>query len=173
MFDIREHPDAPAPDELRQFIVEPVPPDEIQARRDAGEHLHEVNLLDHDAVDAYIELEGPATAEIDIGTVLYRLVQLFGTPPFPEFQAGTDISWREDTTFKYLLEARPADDPDDAGQLFTVHDWRVHLGVSHAAWATEPAGDLAIDPTEAITTLALVSNIVTEPVECEYGGKWF
>lgn len=173
MFDIREHPDAPALDELREFVVEPIPPDEIRARRDVGEHLVEVNLLDHEAVDAYIELEGPAASEIDIGTVLYRLVQLFGTPPFPEHQAGNDISWRTDTTFKYLLEARPADNPSATGRLLTVHDWRVHLGVSHAAWAADPSADLDVDPAEAITTLALVSNIVTEPVECEYEGKWF
>ncbi len=173
MFDIREHPDAPGLDELREFVVEPIPPAEIRDRRDAGEQLVEVNLLDHQAVDAYIELKGPANAEIDIGTVLYRLVQLFGTPPFPEYQAGNDISWRTDETFKYLLEARPADGPSKAGRLLTVHDWHVHLGVSHAAWTTDPAADLDVDPAEAITSLALVSNIVTEPVECEYEGKWF
>lgn len=173
MYEIRDHPDAPSLDELREFVVEPIPPGEIRRRRDDGEHLVEVNLLDHDAVDAYVELDGPGRSELDIGTVLYRLVQLFGTPPFPEYRAGTDISWRDDTTFKYLFRARGTEESADAGRLVTVHDWHVRLGVSHAAWTDDPDTRPSVDPSTAIATLALVANIVTEPVECEYRGKWF
>ena len=38
-FDIENHPESPSLDELGEFVIEPVPPAEIQARRDRGEVL--------------------------------------------------------------------------------------------------------------------------------------
>lgn len=169
MYEIREHPDTPDLEALGEFVVEPVAPDAIRDRREAGEELVEVNLLDADEVDAYVELnpDPRAPGDTDIGTALYRLVQLFGTPQFEEYVAGEDISWRDDETFKYLFEVTREDEPGE--WLITVHDWRVRLGVSLAAWS----GDLdaeapAVDPSEAVSLLALVTNLVTEPVFCEY-----
>lgn len=170
MYDIREHPDAPDLSNLGEFVVEPISPDEIRNRRDDGEELHEVNLLEHENVDAYIELEpnpDKPGMNIDIGTALYRLVQLFGTPQFEEYVAGNDISWRDDETFKYLFEVTREETDDQ--WLITVHDWRVRLGVSLAGWSSDLDGDTPeVDPGEAISLLALVTNVVSEPVLCEH-----
>jgi hypothetical protein len=175
-FDIENHPESPSLDELGEFIIEPVPPAEIQTRRDRGEVLVETNLMDHDAVDAYVELGDPERGiRENVGTVLYRLVQLFGTPQLPEFRAGTDISHRTDATFKYLLEVSETDpdDPPARDWLITVHDWHVRLGVSLADWSDDPEDRPSVEKSEAIDLLALVNNAVTEPVECEYEGKFF
>ncbi|MFT4890350.1 MAG: hypothetical protein ACI9YT_001264 [Halobacteriales archaeon] len=174
-FDIENHPESPSLDELGEFIVEPVPPEEIQARRDRGEVLVETNLMEHEEVDAYVELGNPEQGVREsIGTVLYRLVQLFGTPQFPEFRAGTDISDRTDTTFKYLLEVSENDTEDSPREwLITVHDWHVRLGVSLAEWSDDPGDRPSVERSEAIVLLALVNNAVTEPVECEYEDKFF
>lgn len=168
MYEIRDHPDSPDLDELQEYVFEPVPPAEIERRREAGDELREVNLLDHEAVDAHVTLENPREKRsIDIGTVLYRLVQLFGTPQFSEYRAGEDISWRDDETFKYLFTVTAQDDGDE--WLITVHDWRVRLGVSLAAWDSEIDGDAPpVDEEDALALLRLVTNVVTEPVLCEH-----
>jgi len=169
MYEIRDHPHAPDLAALGEFLMEPVDPAEIRERRDAGEELLETNLLDLDEVDAYVELddEPAAPGSTDVGTVLYRLVQLFGTPQFEAYVAGGDVSWRDDETFKYLFEVTRQDGPGE--WLVTVHDWRVRLGVSAAAWAEdEDAEPPAIDPDDAIALLALVVRVVTNAVHCEY-----
>lgn len=170
MFDIREHPDAPEFDELGEYTIEPVAPEEIRRRRDDGDELREVNLLEHDDVDAYVELEpNPEQPgmQTDIGTAYYRFTQLWGTPQFEEYVAGNDVSWRDDETFKYLFEVT---EEDGTGEwLITVHDWRVRLGVSLAGWSSELDGDApAVDPDEAVALLALVTNVASEPVLCEH-----
>lgn len=169
MYEIREHPDAPGVDELHEYLLEAVPPEEIRRRRESGDELLETNLLELDAVDAYVELEPDpmAPGDTDIGTALYRLVQLFGTPNVRRHVAGEDISNRTDTTFTYLLAVSRQDEP--AEWLVTVHDWHVRLGVSVAGWASELDGEApAVDPETAVSLLALVTNVVTEPVHCEY-----
>ena len=175
-YDITNHPEAPPPEELGEFVVEPVPPEVIRERRERGEVLAETNLMEHDEIDAYVELGDPERGlDENIGTVLYRLVQLFGTPQLPEYLAGTDISARTDTTFKYLLrvsEENP-DETETENWLLTVHDWHVRLGVSLATWTDDPDDRPEVDPAEAIPLLALVTNAVTEPVECEFEGKFF
>jgi hypothetical protein len=157
--DIRTHPDAPDREDLGDFLVEPVPTDDIEERRAAGEELIEYNVLEADDLDVYAELD-PEPFEPghdDIGTILYRLVQLFGTPQFPEYRAGADISHREDTTFKYLFTLKegasdPEAEPDDQW-LITVHDWHVGLGVSLAEWregaASEEEESLEADDHES------------------------
>lgn len=168
MYEIRDHPDAPDFAELGEFVVEPVAPDEIRERRDAGDELHEENLLEADGVDAYVHLDPDPmepTRSLDIGIALYRLVQLFGTPQFPEYMAGNDISWREDEVFKFLLEVT-REEADDRW-LITVHDYKVSLGVSLAAWNAAPD----VDTEEAVALLSLVTNVVDHAVECEYADK--
>jgi hypothetical protein len=176
--DIRDHPDAPSLEELREFTLVPVARDEIEARRADGEELRELNLRE-ERNDVYVELEpdpdGPG-GSLDIGMVLYRLVQLFGTPQVPGFEAGADVSDREDTTFEYLFRLIREGDgegslPDE--WLVTVFDTHVDLGVGLAGWS----GD-GVDPSEygddvALVSLALVTNVVTEPVTCAYEDKWY
>lgn len=153
--DIRTHPDAPDREDLDKYLIEPVPASEIAARREAGERLVEYNVPDADDLDVYAELnpEPFRSGHDDVGTVLYRLVQLFGTPQFPEYRAGEDISHRTDTTFKYLFSVKrgvsdPDPDPDAEVEvevefaeewLITVHDWHVGLGVSLAEWRPNDA----------------------------------
>lgn len=192
MYEINEHPDAPEQDELAEYVVEPVPPREIRRQRDGGSTLVEENLLEHDAVDAYVEMTQPEDRSMtDVGTVLYRLVQIFGTPQFPEYQAGNDISWRDNDTFKYLLRIRESgeevvpgegssavddesgDDESDGSWLVTVFDHKVRLGIGLAEWHDDPDATLDVDPTEAVPLMAVVKNGVSDPVQCEYGDKWF
>jgi hypothetical protein len=199
--DIRTHPDAPNREDLSDFLVEPVPADDIEDRRAAGEELIEYNVLEAEDLDVYAELD-PEPFEPghdDIGTVLYRLVQLFGTPQFPEYRAGADISHREDRTFEYLFTVKagasdPEAEPDDQW-LITVHDWHVGLGVSLAEWheegASESGSDLeandrepetrdsgideleAFDRDRALASLALVYYIVTDSVRCVFADRWY
>lgn len=169
MYEIRDHPDAPDLSDLGEFLVEPVPPSTIRERRQAGDELVEVNLIDHEDLQVHVSLDpdphSPGTT--DIGTALYRLVQLFGTPQFDEYVAGEDVSWRDNETFKYLFEVRH-EDTDDRW-LITVHDWRVRLGVSLADWESDLEGeDPDVDEKHAIALLRLVTNIVTQPVHCEH-----
>lgn len=173
MFDIRDHPEAAEFDELGEHLVEPVPWATIRDHRVDGLSLREINLLEHVEVDAYVELEGPAHSGMDIGTVLYRLVELFGAPPFPEYQAGNDISWRTNETFKYLLPIRQDGVSEGSGHLLTVHDWQARLGVSLTAWDRDPMTTVDDFVEAAITSLAIAHNVVTEPVRCEYEEVWF
>lgn len=189
MYEISDHPEAPSRDEMEEYVVEPIPAREIRRQRDAGRTLLEENLLEHEAVDAYVELTQPKDRGVtDVGTVLYRLVQIFGTPQFPEYQAGNDISWRENDTFKYLFEVRkggplqatpgertdPDDDsvPDDR-RLITVFDHKVRLGIGLAEWHDDPDATVDVDPAEVVPLMAVVKNGVSEPVQCEYGDTWF
>lgn len=183
--DIRDHPDAPPAEELARFTLVPVAREEIERRQADGEELLEVNLRES-RDDVYVELEpdptqrGPAD---DIGTALYRMVQLFGTPQVPGFEAGADVSGREDTTFEYLLRLTTAPDVDPADDrslpdewLVTVFDWHAQLGVGLAGWSG--GDDEGVDPADyddavGLVSLALVTNVVTEPVQCEYEDMWY
>lgn len=174
-FEIRDHPAAPPLEQLQDLTLVPVPPTEIESRFDAGEQLVEVDLMD-DRDDVVVHLEDEPMAgdtKEDIGTALYRFTQLFGTPQFPGFTAGTDVSDRDDTTFKYLFELQAEDAPDlPDSWLVTVYDRHVRLGVGLAGWEGET------DPTDydesvGIVSIALVTNVATEPVQCEYKGKWY
>lgn len=179
-YEVLDHPEAPSLEEMGEFVVEPVAPDVIRDNREnEGLALVETNLLEHPDIDAYIELGDPNAPANDIGTVLYRLVQIFGTPQLPEYAAGRDISWRSDDTFKYLLRVRrgatedsPADQAD--GQwLVTVFDHHVRVGVGLAEWREDPTAELSVDPAEAIPILAVIANGVREPVACEYDDAWY
>ncbi|QLG62919.1 hypothetical protein [Halorarum salinum] len=176
--DIRDHPDAPSLEELREFTLVPVAREEIESRRAEGQELRELNLQEErNDVSASLDVEpGSAGRSLDVGMVLYRLVQLFGTPQVPGFEAGGDVSGREDTTFKYLFRlVREADVDGSLPEewLVTVFDSHVDLGVGLAAWT----GD-GVDPADygddvVLVTLALATNVVTEPVTCVYGDRWY
>ncbi|WP_435128465.1 hypothetical protein [Halobaculum sp. D14] len=176
--DIRNHDEVPPLEELEEFTLVPVSRDEIESRFDDGERIEEWNVAE-ERNDVYVELVPDPTdtpgADDDIGTVLYRLVQLFGTPQVPGFDAGSDVSDREDTTFKYLFRlVSTGDDGELPGEwLVTVHDWHTELGVSLAAWSGDDPDPAAYDDAVGIVSLGLVTNIVTEPVQCEYKDKWF
>lgn len=176
--DIRDHPDAPSLAELREFTLVPVPREEIRRRYSDGQELRELNLRE-ERTDVSVALNpGPPSSDrnLDVGMVLYRLVQLFGTPQVPGFEAGGDVSDREDTTFKYLFRLLREADVDGSlpeEWLVTVFDSHVDFGVGLAAWS----GD-GVDPADygddvVLVTLALATNVVTEPVTCVYEEKWY
>jgi len=178
-YDIREHPQAPPVEELREFTMVPISREEILSRADEGIAFEEVNLREA-RDDVNIELEPDPTDRgsfDDIGTALYRLVQLFGTPNVPGYDAGDDLSSREDTTFKYLLRVINESDPDERTLpdewLITVYDYHVQLGIGIAAWDDDAVDPGAYDDAVEIVSMALATNIVTEPLQCVYKDKWF
>ncbi len=172
-FEIRDHPDAPPVEQLQDLTLVPIPPGEIEQKRADGQTLQEVNLMD-DRDDVVVHLNTTPMEEetnADIGTALYRLTQLFGTPQFPGYDAGTDVSGREDTTFKYLFELQTGDAEDlPDSWLVTIFDHHVRLGVGLAGWETDPT---TYDGQVGIVSVALAANITTEPVQCEFKDKWY
>ncbi|WP_158057448.1 hypothetical protein [Halorussus halophilus] len=174
--DVRNHPDAPDFEQLQNVVLDPVTQEEIQRRRHDGEVLVEdvVNERDDLDVRAPVSNEPGEPIDGDVGTVLYRLVQLFGTPQFPEYMAGEDISDRHETTYKYLFRARVEDDSDELPDewLMTIQDWRVELGVSVAEWRDSDESFTA-DSTTALTSLTLAQNVTASAVECDYEDIWY
>ena len=176
--DIRDHPDAPSLEELREFTLVPVAREEIEARYADGEDLRELNLREERG-DVYVELNpnpDESGATLDIGMVLYRLVQLFGTPQVPGYEAGGDVSGREDTTFKYLFRVSRNGDGDGslpAEWLVTVFDSHVDLGVGLAGWSGDDVDPAEYGDDVVLVSLALATNVVTEPVTCAYEDKWY
>ncbi|WP_224447250.1 hypothetical protein [Haloprofundus salilacus] len=173
--DIRDHPDAPDLETLGDLTLEPVPDDEIRRRLDEEDELLEDQLRERDDVDAYVELNRRAEGGEygDIGTALYRLVQLFGTPQVPGYEAGGDLRDRTDETFKYLFRVGADSEELPESWLVTVHDWHVDLGVGLAAWKSDGTDPAEMGAGVGLVSLALVTNVVTEPVECEYKDIWF
>lgn len=180
--DIRDHPEAPPVEELAELTMVPIDPAEIEAKLAQGVELQEYDLREN-RDDVYVELE-PDPLETgygdDIGTALYRLTQLFGTPNVPGYEAGSDVSDREDTTFKYLFRVEAGEYEGFEGDrqlpdswLVTVYDWHVDLGVSTAAWGDDDHDPTGYGDDVALVSLALATNVVTEPVECEYKDVWY
>lgn len=174
-FEIREHPDAPPVEQLQDLTLVPTPPAEIEDRLAEGRELQEVNLMD-DRDDVVVHLNTTPMEEetnADIGTAMYRLTQLFGTPQLPGYAAGTDVSDRTDTTFKYLFELRTGDAEDlPDSWLVTIFDHHVRLGVGLAGWEGE-TDPTTYDEQVALVSVALAANVTTEPVQCEYKDKWY
>lgn len=175
--DITDHPDAPDLETLSQLVIEPVPTDEVQRRRDDGEHLCEENLREREDLDYELTLNRQVRGHDhsqDIGTFLYRYVQLFGTPQLPEWHAGEDVSEREDTTFKYLFRVTAPEEPSLPDEwLMTIFDWRVDLGVAVAEWNGTPDASVSADEDVAYASIRLAHNIGGEPVQCEFEDTWF
>jgi len=174
--DVRTHPDAPDLEQLQNLVLEPVSQDEIRRRRENGETLAEDLINDREDLDvrAPMSEEPGEPVDGDVGTALYRLVQLFGTPTFPEYMAGEDISDRRETTYKYLFRVELGDDvaglPDE--WLITVGDWKVEVGVGVCEWRDEES-EFTADTQVALTSMALVQNVTAEPVECDYKDIWY
>ncbi|WP_137287134.1 hypothetical protein [Halorussus salinisoli] len=171
--DIRKHPDAPDPEALRDVRVEPIPPEEIERKREDGKVLVEDNVRERDDLNviAYLSTESDGSDAVSVGVALYRLVQLFGTPQVSDYHAGNDISDRTDETFKYLFRARREDATEDdelpEEWLFTIHDSHVRYAASVAEWRDE-ADEFTADDQVALTTYAFAQQLVVEPVEAVY-----
>lgn len=169
--DIRTHPDAPDLEQLQNLTLEPVPADEIERRRDEGQVLVEDLVNDREDLDVRAPMSDAPGEEVtgDVGLALYRLVQLFGTPQFPEYTAGEDISDRYETTFKYLFRARVEDDVEEVPDewLMTIRDWKVRVGVGVAEWR-EDDEEFTADSKVALTSLALGHNVTNEAVRCDF-----
>ncbi|UPV73587.1 hypothetical protein M0R89_13690 [Halorussus limi] len=174
--DVRTHPDAPDLEKLQNLVLEPIPQEEIRRRRENGEVLAEDVVNDREDLDVRAPMsDGPGEpVEGDVGTALYRLVQLFGTPTFPEYMAGEDISDRRETTYKYLFRVELDDDVEDLPDewLITVGDWKVEVGVGVCEWRDEKS-EFTADPQVALTSMALAQNVTTEPVQCEFKDIWY
>lgn len=179
MFDIRQHPEAPDLERIRDVTVDPVPLAEIRERREAGEVLLEDNLRDRDDLDVQLDMSDQPGEEVtgDVGTALYRYTQLFGSPQWPDLFAGEDISDRDDEVFKFLLRAT-VDQDDESYELpdewlFTLHDWHVRLGASVATWSEDPDEAFEADTKVALTTLHIAHNLGNEAVQCEFKDIWY
>ncbi|WP_435153275.1 hypothetical protein [Haladaptatus sp. DFWS20] len=123
---------------------------------------------------AYLSGDPDALQTDNIGVPYYRLTQLFGTPQFPELQAGEDIRWRTDETFKYLFRVTYKGTHDELPNewLMTIHDSHVRFAASVAEWRDEAMGFTA-DSKLALTTYTLALQIVLEPVECVFEDMLF
>jgi hypothetical protein len=130
---------------LQGFTLQPVAPEAIETRLAAGDRLAVVDLPGR--------LDRRLHVDAGTGTVLYRLVELFGTPNVPGFEAGADQPPRERTTWRYLFETTYEPVPEgeigiDDGEtavwatprecLVAVYDWKTNVSVGVATW--EPAG---------------------------------
>lgn len=174
--DVRSHPDAPDLEQLQNLVLEPVSQDEIRRRRENGEVLVEDIVNEREDLDVRAPMtdEPGGAADGDVGTALYRLVQLFGTPPFPEYMAGEDISDRYETTYKYLFHAKVEDDVDELPDewLVTIMDWRVEVGVAVCEWR-DADEEFTADSKVALTSMALAQNVTNEPIRCDYKEMWY
>lgn len=175
--DVREHPDAPDLERLQNLVLEPIAQSEIRRRREEGEVLVEDLVNEREDLDVRAPMsDGPGEpVDGDVGTALYRLVQLFGTPTFPEYGAGEDISDRGETTYKYLFRVTVEDDVEDLPDewLVTIQDWRIEVGVGICEWREDDDEEFTADSTVALASMALVQNITTEPVQCEFEDIWY
>lgn len=177
--DIIDHPEAPDLEELGEFVVEPIPLEEIEVNRAEGLALVEDNLIEREDLDIRVPLHRVAEGrelDQDIGTYLYRYTQLFGSPQVPGYFAGEDISDRSNEVFKYLLHVVAPEEghpelPDE--WLITVFDWNVGLGVSVAEWHDDEDATVSANKAQAIASLRLAHNIGSEPVECEFEDIWY
>lgn len=172
-------------EQLSRFTLEPVSPDEIADGLAGGESLVTVD------VPAYLDRK--LAVEVETGTGLYRLTQLFGLPNVPGFEAGGGAMERDRhrTTWQYLFtvdyEPRGGDDirvPDST--LLSVYDYETDVSCGISGWVEtdcgrvdEPvatpaeAGDVSVPSRELLELLVqLVLNVVEEPVPATYEGLW-
>ncbi|MFC7080632.1 hypothetical protein [Halorussus caseinilyticus] len=174
--DVRTHPDTPDLEQLQNLVLEPIPQSEIRRRRSDGEVLVEDVVNDREDLDVRAPMtpEPGEPSEGDVGTALYRLVQLFGTPTFPEYMAGEDISDRHETTYKYLFRVQLEDDVEDLPDewLMTIRDWQLEVGVGICEWRDD-GGEFTADSGVALTSMALAQNVTNEPVACDFKEIWY
>ncbi|WP_227375159.1 hypothetical protein [Haladaptatus halobius] len=82
-------------------------PEEIE-RRFAESTLTTLDIPSH--------LDWKLATEVETGTALYLLVQLFGTPNVPGVEAGADQRDREKTTWQYLFAVTYEPPNDDRAE---------------------------------------------------------
>lgn len=166
---------------FERFDVEPVAPDAIRERLEGDEQLVTLDLPSH--------LGKGVTVDGGISLVLYRLVQLFGTPNVPGLEAGGDQPDREKTTWQYLFRVRYAggDDEPDRDLLVSVYDYKTNFSVGLSRWRTpdDPSAravpeaveegvdlpdDLLGDEEFLVGVVQLFLHVVEQPVEATFKG---
>lgn len=172
------------PDRLEwfeRFEVEPVAPGAVRDRIDAGDQLATMDLPSH--------LGRGVTVADGTALVLYRLVQLFGTPNVPGLEAGADQPDRERTTWHYLFRADYAggDDEPDRELLVSAYDYKTNFSVGLSRWRTpdEPPARAVPEPVEEpidlpaaplddeqflVGVVQLLLHVVEQPVEATFKG---
>lgn len=150
---------------FERFTVTPVSPDVVMEHRTAGQTLETLDIPAH--------LDRQLVVEADPGTVLYRLVQLFGTPNVPDFEAGGVSHERSVTTWQYLFDVT-YDPPDDDNSeredaptslLLSVYDYKTDVSTGLSEWIPEDNGDDrddgdetgVLDPIESAGCASLAS----------------
>lgn len=141
---------------LEEYNIQPVSPAEIVDRRDAGEVL-----VSFDA-PAYIGRK--LFTKTETGMILYRLVQLFGTPNVPGLEAGTDQPDRETRTWQYLFEASyEPEDGEGWSRLVSVYDHKTNVSVGLSEWR---------DPDEGLPEAVDGEYPFPEAIEAEEIPSW-
>lgn len=164
---------------FEEFDLRPLRPGRIEDRLAEGQALETVDLPAH--------LDKRLVVDTDTGLVLYRLVQLFGTPNVPGFEAGADQPDREATTWRYLFELThaPEDGPVEE-YLLSIHDRRTDVSVGLAGWREADADEERLpEPVEESDAVAvpddeellvgivqLALNVIEEPVPATYKDLW-
>ena len=119
---------------FERFTLEPIAPDRIETRLQAGAVLETTDIPTY--------LDRGLVVESDTGAALYRLVQLFGTPNVPGVEAGADQRERTVTTWQYLfrLHDAPADGPE-RDVLCSIYDYKTDVSVGLSGWRSNERVD--------------------------------
>lgn len=164
---------------LERTTLEPVAPATVRERLADGEMLATVDVPGH--------LDRSLVVETGTGAVLYRLVQLFGTPNVPGLGAGADQPDREATTWQYLFSfAHEPEAGEPTRALVSVYDYRTDVSVGVSTWRRpdEPPARQVPEPTPdgpvpgdldeefLVGAVQAVLHTVEEPVQATYKGLW-
>ena len=165
---------------FEQFSMAPAEPGAIETRIDDGQVLETIDLPRY--------LEKRLIVDTDTGLVLYRLIQLFGTPNVPGLVAGGDQPERERTTWQYLFELTydPEEGPTEE-YLLSIFDSGTDVSIGLSGWREGDGDERAIpEPTGEVTSavsipddeellvaiVQLALNIIEEPVPATYKDLW-
>lgn len=178
---------------FERFTVTPVSP-AVVMERTAGQTLETLDIPAH--------LDRQLVVDADPGTALYRLVQLFGTPNVPGFEAGgvSHSHERSVTTWQYLFDVTydpPDDDEGNASErtkadsptslLLSVYDYKTDVSTGLSGWIEDDGQRAALDPIESTGRASLASipdeeflegvvqlvlNMTEEPVQATHKQLW-
>lgn len=164
-----------------RFTLTPVAPSAVSDHTDAT--LETLDIPSH--------LGRQLVVEVDPGAALYRLVQLFGTPNVPGFEAGGVARERTVTTWQYLFEVNY--DPREEGEdppttfLLSVYDYKTDVSTGLSVWNRSSDENAILDPVESADDLPLASipddeflegvvqlvlNMIEEPVPATHKQLW-
>jgi hypothetical protein len=166
-----------------RFTLTPVAPSAVRDHTD--ESLETLDIPSH--------LGRQLVVEIDPGAALYRLVQLFGTPNAPGFEAGGVSRERTVTTWQYLFEVN-YEPREDEGEdtpttfLLSVYDYKTDVSTGVSGWNPDiDEGVMVLDPVGNTNDVSLTSipddeflegvvqlvlNMVEEPVPATHEQLW-